>query len=173
MQGFSRRAGRVLSSLMLTVLVLLLVLVAGGTAAGRWRLWAVHHLGAQTNVASNSAVLLVPVPALEVHAGDRVVLGQRGVGPTLFRVTGVTDSQNAKVDVVDGHNMVQEIALPAKVWRVSKVMPYSGIPLRLLAGPIQAAFLVLGGIGVIAQAERKRHAGTAPGEAREGVPASA
>jgi len=173
MPQFPRRVGRIASSLLLSALVLTLVIVAGGTAAGRWRLWAVHHAGTQTGIAYNSAVLLVPVPAVEVRVGDRVVIGQPGTGATLLRITGITDSQTAKVDIVDAHNTVQEVALPAKVWRVSKVLPYSGIPLRLLAGPIQAAFLVLGGIGVIAQAERKRHAGTAPADAPDGVAASA
>jgi hypothetical protein len=142
----------------LIAIVLLLVVVAGGDAAGRWRLWAVHRSGAQTGIAHDDAVLLVPVPALEVKAGDRVVIGQPGAGATLFRITGVTDSTNAKVNVVEANNQAQEVALPAKVWRVSDVLPYSGTPLRLLAGPVQAALLVLGGIGIIAQAERRRHA---------------
>jgi hypothetical protein len=147
----------------------MLVVVAGGTAAGRWRLWAVHRNGAQTGIARDDAVLLVPVPALEVKAGDRVVIGQPGAGPTLYRITGITDSTNAKVQVVQADNDVQEVALPAKVWRVSYVLPYSGVPLRLLAGPVQAALLVLGGIAIIAEAERRRHAVGAPAGATTAV----
>ncbi len=171
MQRFVRRFGRRVGSIALVVVVLALVVVAGGDAAGRWRLWAVHRNGAQTGVAHDDAVLLVPVPALEVKAGDRVVIGQPGVGATLFRISGVTDSTNAKVNVVDAHSQVQEVALPAKVWRVSRVLPYSGVPLRLLAGPVQAALLVLAGIGIIAQAERRRHAAGATPAASK-VPAS-
>jgi hypothetical protein len=95
------------------------------------------------------------------------VIGQPGAGATLYRITAIIDSANAKVNVIDEHNQVQSVALPAKVWRVSHVLPYSGMPLRLLAGPVQAALLVLAGIGIIAQAERRRHAAgtrTPPGE---------
>ncbi len=158
MQRFFRRIGRTLSSVALVAIVLTLVVVAGGDAAGRWRLWAVQRGGAQTGIAHDDAVLLVPVPALSVKATDRVVIGEPGTGATLFRISGVIDSTNGKVNVVDPNNQVEAVALPAKVWRVSHVLPYSGLPLRLLAGPVQAALLVLAGIGVIAQAERRRHA---------------
>ena len=40
---------------------------------------------------------------------------------------------------------------------MSRDIPYAGIPMRLLAGPLQALVLVALGIGVIARAESRRN----------------
>jgi hypothetical protein len=141
-----------------------LVVLAAGTAAGRWRLWPVVRSGSSTAIGSDAAVFLVPVPTAQVHGGDRVVMRRDDHKPALYRVRSVLDSSTGRAEVLDEHGHAQEVTLPGKVWRVSRDVPYAGLVLRLLAGPVQSLALVAGGIVVIARAESRRHRGE--GEAR-------
>jgi hypothetical protein len=158
---------RLLSSIALTLAAAVVVVLAVGATAGRWRVWPVRAEGAGTGVGHDAALVLVPVPALQVDVGDRIVMGRDHARPALYRVDEIIDTVDGRVRVRDDHGKSHDVTLPARVWRMSRDLPYAGIPMRLLAGPIQAPVLVGIGIVVIARAESRRNRlrrGPAPAE---------
>jgi hypothetical protein len=153
----TRTLARGLASLCSIVLSLSLVLLAAGTAAGRWRLWPVTHMGAHTSVGHDAVVFVVPVPVAQIADGDLVVMSRDKKHAALYRVEHVLDTATGKIELSDEQGRLQPVTLSTKVWRVSREVPYAGVLLRLLAGPVQAVLLVGGGIALIARAESRRH----------------
>ena len=160
-----RRNMKRLSSIALTLAAAAVVVLAVGASAGRWRVWPVRAEGAGTGVGHDAALVLVPVPALQVDVGDRIVMGRDHAKPALYRVDEIIDTVDGRVRVRDDHARPHDVTLPSRVWRMSRDVPYAGIPMRLLAGPVQALILVGIGILVIARAEsrrNRRHRGPEP-----------
>jgi hypothetical protein len=146
-----------LSSIALTFTAAAVVVLAVGASAGRWRVWPVRAEGAGTGVGHDAALVLVPVPALQVDVGDRIVMGRDHARPALYRVDEIIDTVDGRVRVRDDHGRSHDVTLPSRVWRMSRDIPYAGIPMRLLAGPLQALILVGIGILVIVRAESRRN----------------
>lgn len=151
-----RWAGRALR-MSAVALAAALVLFAAGAAVGRWHELPAMDSGGDVGIPSSSAVFLVPVPSLKINAGDVIcVRVGKHHPPTLFRVRHVVDSFAGKVEVFDARGKPQILEMPSTTWRVSRVTPFVGMPLRLLANPIPAVVLVLVGILLIAQGEHRR-----------------
>jgi hypothetical protein len=142
-----------------------LVVLAAGSAAGRWRIWVAHNVGAQTGVGHDDALFLTPVSATQIHDGDVVVMGRGRSKPAVYKVKMIIDTFEGRAQIIDEQGKPQEVSLPSKVWRLSRDISFVGFLIRLLAGPVQAGILVLGGLALIARAESRRHraaAGPAP-----------
>jgi hypothetical protein len=152
-----RRNIKRLSSIALTLAAAAVVVLAVGASAGRWRVWPVRAEGAGTGVGHDAALVLVPVAALQVDVGDRIVMGRDHARPALYRVGEIIDTVEGRVRVRDDRGRPHDVTLPTRVWRMSRDIPYAGIPMRLLAGPLQALVLVGIGILVIARAESRRN----------------
>ena len=148
---------RRLSSIALTLAAAGVVILAIGASAGRWCVWPVRAEGAGTGVGHDAALVLVPIPALQVDVGDRIVMGRDHARPALYRVDEIIDTVDGRVRVRDDHGKSHDVTLPSRVWRMSRDIPYAGIPMRLMAGPVQALVLVGIGIVVIARAESRRN----------------
>ena len=104
----------------------------------------------------------MPVPATQIHDGDLVVMGREHTKPAVYRVKTIVDTFEGRAQIIDQHGRPEEVNLPAKVWRVSDDVALAGLLIRLLAGPVQAALLVGGGIFLIARAENRRHRAQVP-----------
>src|SRR4051812_36666885 len=97
-----RRNLKRLSSIALTLAAAAVIVLAVGASAGRWRVWPVHGEGAGTGVGHDAALVLVPVPALQVDVGDRIVMGRGDhARPMLYRVDEIIDTVDGRVRVPD------------------------------------------------------------------------
>jgi hypothetical protein len=149
----ARRAGKAL----LALLALALVLLSAGSAIGRWRVIPVPSAGADSNVARGSLAMLVPVPAVSLEAGDHVyVRPEHGDRGTVFRVKEVRDSWQRELTVVGADGRDSSMEFPATAWRVSRSVPRLGTPFGLLVGPVQAVFLVVVGVLLVAGSGSRR-----------------
>ena len=134
-----RRDLKRLSSIALTLAAAGVVVLAVGATAGRWRVWPVHAEGAGTGVGHDAAVVLVPVPALQIDVGDRIVMGRDHARPALYRVDEIIDTVEGRVRVRDDARPPHDVTLPARVWRMSRDVPYAGIPDASARRPVAGA----------------------------------
>jgi hypothetical protein len=135
-----------------------LLILAVGSAIGRWKVIPVPATGEESAVPAGSIAVLEPVPSPTIKAGDHVfVRAEQKDKGTVYRVTAVKDSWNREFEVLDQDGEPTTIALPGSAWRVGPSVPYLGIPFSLLVGPIQAVLLVLNGVLLVGFSESRRH----------------
>jgi hypothetical protein len=159
-------AARVLIGLATTALVLLAV----GDAVGRWKIVPAPAHVAHTHYAPSDLVVVVPVPVMKLKVGDVVIVHNKDEH-ALLRLDQILDSDGPQVRFAgDPPGRIRRLGGTA--WRVSRSVPFLGGVLGLLAGPIQGAFFVLIGIGLVGWAEWKRsREPVATPRPRESVPA--
>ncbi len=156
-RGLFRRLSERCAFLFVLALAAMLILLAAGSAAGRWRIWVARSVGAHTGVGHDDALFLSRVSATQIHDGDIVVMGRGHSKPAVYKVKTIIDTFEGRAQIIDQQGRPAEVSMPAKVWRVSHDISFVGLLIRLMAGPIQAGLLVLGGIVMIARAESRRH----------------
>jgi hypothetical protein len=149
----------------------LLVLLAVGDAAGRFRFVPTPDRSNGTAYASSDLLVVVPVPSQRVKVGD-VIIASNKHEHALLRIEQVVDSEGPVVRFANDPSNAPR-RLGANVWRVSRSVPYLGAGLGLLAGPMQGILFVLVGFGLIIRAEfgRGRDAVPPTGESQEPAPA--
>src|SRR3954469_8034045 len=74
------------------VAVAMMVVLAAGSAVGRWRFVAPDHIGNAVPVSRADLVVVVPVPAASLRAGDVVYVRPPKESGSLVRIDGVVDS---------------------------------------------------------------------------------
>ncbi len=155
---------------LLAIVVLLLGVLAAGTAVGRFGATAVDGRGAGVRVPRDAVAVVVPVRPSQLREGDTVVAR---VAPAthsgLFRVQAV-DSWTHAVYARDGHDKVVELKLGHQAGRVSRVIPHAATPFRLLTGTTQGIVLVLLSALLVARAawqRRRRRKDVAAADRRE------
>jgi hypothetical protein len=159
-----RLAGRVLSY----ALTAMLIVLAVGSAVGRIRLAPAPVNRMATPYAKSDLVVVVPVPAQRVKAGD-VLYVHSAHEHSLLRVDRLVDSTTSQVHIVgDPQDKFRHLAGTA--WRVSGSVPFAGLALDLIAGPIPALLFVLFGLALVVRAEMQRGREDRGGGARAPVP---
>jgi hypothetical protein len=140
------------------VVTIAVALLAIGSAAGRWRVARAPSPVGHASTPNGSVVLVVPVPAATLHPGDEIIvtLPDRESPHTYF-VSGVTDAHARAMRIQDERGRIFTGTLPNTVWRVRYAVPALGPIFGFLLGGIQAAVLVLLGLGLLWYAERGRH----------------
>jgi hypothetical protein len=149
-----------------TVFTVALVLLALGSAVGRWQVLPVNAAGAHAEVGRGSLAFVEPVPTVSLREGDTIFFTTSERKGSFHRVTTVVDSWNRRVELDGARGESEVVQLPANAWRVSRAVPYLGFPFALLAGPVQAVLLVLNGVLLVAFGESRRRP-TPPPDATE------
>lgn len=150
----AERARRAAARLLAYATTAILVFLAAGSAAGRFRVVGVPEGSAAVPYTVGDLVVVVPAHARSIEPGDVVIVrgsGERG----LFRVAEIVDAEGPQVRFA-GDRPDRIRRLPATTWRASRVIPHAGLALRLVSGPAQAAVLVVLGLGLIVGAEVRR-----------------
>ena len=148
---FARRALKMSAA----VATVALVALAIGAAAGRWRVVPVYGTGSQTDLNRGDLVMLEPISAMSVQEGDQVFVAIKGEKPTVRTIVLLEDSweRQYRLDSTNGEPISMQ--LPPTVPKVTRVVPKAGWLFGLLVGPIQAAFLIINGILLVALAQRR------------------
>jgi hypothetical protein len=137
------------SSLLIAGMVILAVLAA----TGRYRVVPVGPQGADVRVRKDALALVEPVPTLRLAPGDVFLARPKGGGAvTIYRVTAI-DSFTRHFTVKDPHGKRVSIQLGQNAWRMSGTVPHGGTVFALLVGPIQAAIMLVAGLGLIVWTE--------------------
>jgi hypothetical protein len=134
-------------------------LVAFGAAVGRFHVIPADAGGARVAAGQGSVVVVVPVPAAQLHEGDTVYARlHNDHDDALYRVVGV-DSWTGVVYALDAHGGLAALDVGDTAGRVSRSVPYVGVPYRFVAGPVQWLVLLAGaGMLVVRMARRPRSA---------------
>ena len=149
-----RAARHALARLATFVVMGALVLVAAGDAAGRFRLVPAPERTGGTAYSSTDLVVVVPVPALRLREGD-VLIVRNPREHALLRIDKIVDSDGPQVHIAgDPASRVRQLGRTS--WRVRFAIPYAGILLGLLAGPVQGALFVVAGLALVVRAEMRR-----------------
>jgi hypothetical protein len=156
--GHDKPLARRVRKLSAVVMTTALLILAVGSAIGRWKVIPVPATGESSAGPTGSVAVLEPIPAPTLKTGDHVFVrsDQKDKG-TVYRVTAVKDSWKREFEVLDAKGEATTIALPGNAWRVSHSVPYLGVPFSLLVGPIQAVLLVLNGVLLVGLSESRRH----------------
>jgi hypothetical protein len=140
--GHARRVStRVLSRIAVLgalLIVGVLVLVSVGAAVGRFEIAPVDSEGPGVGIPHSAAAVVVPVPTLELHAGD-VVTAKLDNDPhlRLYRVEAV-DSWTHEVYTKNDDGRLAVLKLGTRAGRVSRIVPHVGTAWNWLAGTPQA-----------------------------------
>jgi hypothetical protein len=139
-----------------TTCAAILCLLALGGAAGRWELVPVTRAGANVNAPPGALGIVVPVPSARVRSGDHVYTHVRQHAASVQRVEEVTDSFRSTVRFAGDPAGVAPVRLAPKVWRVRALVAYLGAVLRIMAGPLQSALLIIVGCALLYLGTRDR-----------------
>jgi hypothetical protein len=131
-----------------------MILLAVIDATGRVRVVAAPEQTIGTAYESSDLLLVVPVAAQRLRVGDVIVVKNENEH-ALFRLDRILDSAGPEVHFA-GDPTTRVRKLGGTTWRVRTAVPMLGIPMRLLAGPLQALVLVGLGFLLIVRAEVKR-----------------
>ena len=148
------RAARVLFRLVLLALFAILVLLAVGGAVGRIRLAPAPDRVTGTSYVSSDLVVVVPVPVQKLRVDD-VIIVSNAEEKALLRIDDVVDSTGPQVHVA-GDPPARIRTLHGEAWRVRSALPFAGLGMGLLAGPIQGAVLCIAGFVLVVRAEFRR-----------------
>jgi hypothetical protein len=149
-----RRARRWFLRGLVLVSLALIVLLAVGTAVGRFRFVPTPAQPSGTAYASSDALVVVPVAALRIEPGDAIVAQDRRTR-SLLRVEQVVDRDGPTVRIANDPPGATR-RLTGRVWRVTASVPGLGSGLGRLGGPIPGVLLMVAGFGLIVRAERVR-----------------
>jgi hypothetical protein len=115
-----------------------------------------RSVGDGVAIDSGSLVFVVPVSGRLVQPGDVLYLNIEGHSRGFHKVGEPVDSWGRRFDVYGEHGEHVVTTLPPKVYRVSRVVPYAGVPFNLFVGPIQSIVLVVFGIAMCIWSEVQR-----------------
>jgi hypothetical protein len=146
MRRLHRVGRRAVRAVALAVPVALAVL-GTGAALGRWQVLP---------GAGGGLVLVEPVAAATVDAGDTVVVAVPGREPGLRRVAAVVDSWAGRVALDRG----DDVRLPPRVWRVTRSVPVGGALYGALVDRARGAVLVGAGVACLVAAVRPARRGS-------------
>jgi hypothetical protein len=138
----------------------LLVLFAVGGASGRIRLAPAPERVTGTQYSSSDLVVVVPVPVQKLRVGDVIIVRNKDE-KALLRVDNVIDSVGPQVHMAgDPPERVRKLS--GSAWRVRTTVPFVGLGMGFLAGPIQGILLSVAGFALVVRAEVRRSRETAP-----------
>jgi hypothetical protein len=145
----------------------LLALLASGDAVGRFRLVPTPARNGGTSYSKSDLLVLVPTASQRLRVGD-VIIAKHQNEHSLLKVSQIVDTDGPVVRFANDSSD-QPRRLGGNTWRVAGSMPLLGLPLNLLAGPIQSIVLCLAGLALIMRAEfgRARYLGS-PGRDAKG-----
>ena len=144
------RIGRIVLFSMLAIGTAVIATLGVGGVVGRWRFVPAPEAAPNAHVASDSLLMLVPVPDAKVGRRDLVVLTPKGSDRArVYRVRAVLSPIDHTVEVTDEHGVEQAIHLPATTWRVSREVPAAGRVIGAIPGSAVSWCLILIGAGVL------------------------
>jgi hypothetical protein len=145
------------------LVVMVVVVLASGTIVGRWRFVTPDEIGPAVPVSRADLVVVVPVPAATLRAGDVVYVRPPDQPGMLVRIDGVVDPR-LRTYLIHGETDAAPRKLPETVWRQRRALPAAGVPFRALAGPVPTLVLALTGVALVAGDlwQRRRRDASAP-----------
>jgi hypothetical protein len=145
------RVARQLAFAIVAIITVFCVAVAGATLVHRIRLAPVRRAAPDVGIGHESLLVLVPVPAAKIKAGDLIVVDRKDTHTTeLDKVDAVISQVKPAVEVRDGRDRALALNLPSNVWRVSTEVPFLGTVVKVLPGSILTWILIPAGVVLLA-----------------------